>query len=220
MDGSPDSYELSDDFLADVLDQAEGVSARDFHDLLLEGNEAHVATLLRAAAQLDATFLTRLQNAFIMGAEGSGVGRAGGGGVVASLALRHTSHSSFRPARLPPLPTAAPHLTPGPNLSQLPTPRPSTGNALTLIEKGDSEGLLAILADRPQLIHSRNIDGACLLHRVVALDRAGVLGAVLQWQKTAGVHINVDCLDLKHNTPLHLAAGAGNIAIARVRSGR
>ena len=77
--------------------------------------------------------------------------------------------------------------------------------------------MLECLTTKPGLIQSRNIDGKCLLHSIVALDKVDILRAVMVWQKQIGkkLIINFDCRDFSHNTPLHLAASSGNVEIGQ-----
>jgi hypothetical protein len=68
MDSNPDLYNLSTRFLQNVLEECEGMDQAQFSELLVIGNEQHVASLLTAAAQLDIKFLQRVENAYCMGA--------------------------------------------------------------------------------------------------------------------------------------------------------
>lgn len=68
MDSNPNNYNLTTPFLRNILTECEGMPQATFSELLIVGNEVHVASLLTAAAQLDAKFMARVENAYHMGA--------------------------------------------------------------------------------------------------------------------------------------------------------
>lgn len=67
MEGDPDHYEMSGDFMADVLEECVGLPNQRFQELLVDGNEAFVMPVMHAAARLDERFVMRVHNAHLLG---------------------------------------------------------------------------------------------------------------------------------------------------------
>lgn len=78
---------------------------------------------------------------------------------------------------------------------------------MTLITKGDAASVKKLLTDKRLRIHARNVIGNTILHRAAYTGNVEILDAILLVRADACV----DVTNKNGETPLHLAAGKGNL---------